>query len=360
LFDELKLPVIKRTKTGASTDQDVLERLAPLHPLPAKIIEHRQLSKLKGTYLDALPTMVNPNTGRIHASFNQVVAATGRLSSSDPNLQNIPIRTEEGRRVRRAFLPGEPGWKLVCADYSQIELRMLAHFSGDEALKQAFRDGIDIHTAVAAEVFEVDASSVDSNQRRMAKAVNFGVIYGQSPFGLSAALGITQEEAARFIESYFARYAGVDRYLQQILKDCMESGYARTILGRRRPIAGIRSTEGRQRNLPERTAINTVIQGSAADLIKKAMINIQSRIESEKHPSRMLLQIHDELVFEVPAEQVDSLIELVKHEMEHAIPLDVPLVVDVSAGDNWLEVRSLDEVSDSPNFEDLSSDDSVG
>ncbi|MGE3314450.1 MAG: DNA polymerase I [Planctomycetaceae bacterium] len=357
LFDELKLPVMKRTKTGASTDQEVLEKLAPLHPLPAKIIEHRQLSKLKGTYLDALPLMVNPETGRIHASFNQVVAATGRLSSSDPNLQNIPIRTEEGRRVRRAFLPGQAGWKLVCADYSQIELRMLAHFSGDEALRAAFQAGIDIHTAVAAEVFEIDPSEVDSGKRRIAKAVNFGVIYGQSPFGLAATLGIPQEEAARFIESYFGRYAGVDRYLQQILEDCVATGYARTILGRRRAITGIRNTGGRQRNLPERTAINTVIQGSAADLIKKAMINIHARIEREKHPARMLLQIHDELVFETPEPDTESLIALVKREMEHAIPLDVPLVVDVSVGDNWLEVRPLDD--DAGGFPDLSSEDSA-
>jgi DNA polymerase-1 len=347
LFEQLKLPVLKRTKTGPSTDQDVLERLAPLHSLPAKIIEHRQISKLKGTYLDALPTMVNPETGRIHCSFNQVVAATGRLSSSDPNLQNIPIRTEEGRRVRRAFLASPGGWKLLCADYSQIELRMLAHFSQDPALKAAFREGTDIHTAVAAEIFGVDESAVASDMRRIAKAVNFGVIYGQSPFGLAAVLGISQNEAAQFIESYFARYAGVDRYLAAILTESAATGYARTILGRRRPIEGIRadsihdSGPFRQRNLSERTAINTVIQGSAADLIKQAMLNLAARLRREESPAKMLLQIHDELVFDVPANQVESLAKVVREEMEHALKVDVPLVVDLSVGDNWLDLESL-------------------
>ncbi|GAB4146469.1 MAG: DNA polymerase I [Planctomycetaceae bacterium] len=341
LFDELNLPVIKKTKTGKSTNQEVLEKLATMHPLPEKIIEHRHLSKLKSTYLDALPSLVNPETGRIHTSFNQVVAATGRLSSNEPNLQNIPIRTEEGRLVRRAFIPGEPDWLLMCADYSQIELRMLAHFSGDEALAEAFREGIDIHTAVAAEIFEVDTDAVDSDMRRVAKAVNFGVIYGQSPFGLAAALGISQNQAAEFIENYFTRYAGVDSYLQQLLAEVLETGYARTICGRRRKIEGIMSTTGRQRNLAERTAINTVVQGSAADLIKKAMINLQARLEAEQHPGKMLLQIHDELVFEVPESDCDSLIEIARHEMEHAIQLDVPLVVDVKTGKNWLETEAV-------------------
>ena len=341
LFEELKLPVIKKTKTGASTSHDVLEKLASQHPLPALIIEQRQLSKLKNTYLDALPDMVNPDTGKIHASFNQVVAATGRLSSSDPNLQNIPIRTEEGRRVRKAFLPSESDWKLVCADYSQVELRMLAHFSGDEALQAAFQQGIDVHAAVASEVFDVPADQVDSDMRRVAKAVNFGVIYGQSPYGLAATLEIDQEEAAEFIDNYFARYAGVDRYLEQVLEECQRTGYATTILGRRRPISGIRSTGGRMRNMPERTAINTVIQGSAADLIKRAMIDIHAWLQSENHDARMLLQIHDELVFEVPASEVNSLIESVREKMEHALELSVPLVVDIGTGDNWLDVEPV-------------------
>lgn len=339
LFGELKLPVFKKTKTGPSTTQDILEKLATMHELPASIIEHRQLAKLKGTYLDALPSMVNPETGRIHATFNQVVAATGRLSSSDPNLQNIPIRTDEGRQIRRAFIPGEAGWKLVCADYSQIELRMLAHFSGDEALRSAFRDGVDIHTAVAAEVFGISPSEVDASKRRVAKAVNFGVIYGQSPYGLSEALNISQEDAAAFINSYFSRFAGVDRYLQELLAEVARSGYARTILGRRRSITGIRDIAGRQRNLPERTAINSVIQGSAADLIKQAMINVAVRMRRENHPGRMLLQIHDELVFESPEADTAGLIAIATEEMESAFKLSVPLVVDVSVGANWLDVE---------------------
>jgi DNA polymerase-1 len=341
LFEKLKLPVLKKTKTGASTAQDVLEKLAVMHPLPEKIIDHRRLSKLKNTYLDALPSMVNPQTGRIHASFNQVVAATGRLSSSAPNLQNIPIRTTAGRQVRKAFIPGVPGWKLVCADYSQVELRILAHFSGDDALKIAFQEGEDIHTSVASEIFDTEPREVDAEMRRVAKAVNFGVIYGQSPYGLSEALGITQGEAAEFIDNYFTRYAGVERYLEEILEEVERTGYACTILGRRRPITGISSTTGRQRNLPERTAINSVIQGSAADLIKQAMINVHAHLHRVKHPGKMLLQIHDELVFETPAEEAPSLIKLVREEMETALELNVPLVVDIKWGENWLETEEI-------------------
>ncbi len=343
LFDELKLPVKRKTKTGPSTDQDVLEELATLHPLPAKITQHRQFSKLKGTYLDALPELMHPVTGRIHCSFNQVVAATGRLSSSDPNLQNIPIRTEEGRRIRRAFIPGETGWKLVSADYSQIELRMLAHFSQDPVLLEAFAQGVDIHTAVAADVHGVDRTLVTSEMRRVAKAVNFGVIYGQSPFGLAAQLGIPQEDAAKFIDDYFLRYAGVDRFLEDTLAECERTGYARTILGRRRRIEGIRAERNKSRTMPERTAINTVIQGSAADLIKQAMIRIHERLRSEHHPAKMLLQIHDELVFECPAADVSSLVKLARQEMTTALSLSVPLAVDVTAGDNWLEGKDVAE-----------------
>ncbi|MEI8022444.1 MAG: DNA polymerase, partial [Schlesneria sp.] len=239
LFEEQMLPVRRKTQTGPSTDQEVLEELALIHPLPAKITEHRQLSKLKGTYLDALPELIHPETDRIHCSFNQVVAATGRLSSSDPNLQNIPIRTSEGRQIRRAFVPGEPGWKLVCADYSQIELRILAHFSSDAALKAAFEQGIDIHAAVAADVFGVALDAVDSDQRRVAKAVNFGVIYGQSPFGLAAALGIDKDVATKFISDYFAKYSGVNQFIDDTLAECRLTGFEKTILGRRRAIEGI-------------------------------------------------------------------------------------------------------------------------
>jgi DNA polymerase-1 len=340
LFEELSLPVMKKTKTGASTDQDVLEKLALVHPLPAKIIEHRQLSKLKGTYLDALPELVNPNTGKIHPRFNQVVAATGRLSSSDPNIQNIPIRTTEGHRVRRAFIPSEPGWKFVCADYSQIELRMLAHFCGDPVLCQAFAAGTDIHTAVACEVFNVTPDVVTSEQRRIAKAVNFGVLYGQSSFGLSEALHIDQDEAALFIDQYFAKYAAIDAYITHTLAEVARTGYATTILGRRRAIDGIRPERKRQLNLSERTAINTVIQGSAADLIKQAMLRVHRRLADSNHPGRLLLQIHDELVFETPAAEVDSLAKLVCHEMTTAMTLNVPLAVDVSVGDNWQELEA--------------------
>jgi DNA polymerase-1 len=343
LFSELGLPVIRKTKTGASTDQDVLEQLARLHPLPSLILQHRVLTKLKGTYLDALPEMINPDTGRIHTSFNQVVAATGRLSSSEPNLQNIPVRTEEGRRVREAFIPSQPGWQLLCADYSQIELRMLAHFSADAALCAAFSQGVDIHNAVASEVFGTPAEAVDSEMRRVAKAVNFGVIYGQSPFGLAAALGISKADAAKFINDYFNRYAGVDRYLESLLNETARTGFATTILGRRRSIRGIRRQPqpARQRNLPERTAINTVIQGSAADLIKRAMLNLVNRLRREQHPARLLLQIHDELVLEAPTERIAELGRIVREEMEAALPLTVPLKVDVSVGDDWLNTQPL-------------------
>ncbi len=336
LFKELKLPSRRRTSTGeSSTGQDVLEQLAKLHALPAKIVEHRKLSKLKNTYLDALPLLANPVTGRIHASFNQVVAATGRLSSSDPNLQNIPIRSDDGRRIRAAFV-APPGWKLLCADYSQIELRMMAHFSGDAALSAAFANDVDIHTAVAAQINNVDQSAVTREMRRVAKAVNFGVIYGQSPYGLAMNLGIDRKLAEKFINEYFAKYSGVDAYLQKILKDCVADGFVRTIRGRRRAITGILRVTGRQRNQPEREAINTVIQGSAADLIKQAMINLYHRLRRENHPARMLLQIHDELVLETPEDRVNDLAAIVREEMANAMPLNVPLKVDVTSGSDWL------------------------
>ncbi|HXT57079.1 MAG TPA: DNA polymerase I [Pirellulales bacterium] len=344
LFEEQKLPVLSKTKTGPSTDADVLEELSRLHPLPAKIIEFRQFAKLKNTYVDALPQLVNPRTGRVHASFNQSVAATGRLSSSDPNLQNIPIRTESGREIRSAFLPGHAGWQLLAADYSQIELRVLAHFSGDKTLCAAFAADEDIHALVASQVYGVSQSEVTSAMRRAAKAVNFGVIYGQSPFGLAKALNISQEEAARFIKEYFDRYPGVEEFLTKILADCRENGYVSTVLGRRRSIRGIRpdsigSKGGHQRNLPERTAINTVIQGSAADLIKQAMIAIHRRLRRESLAAKMLLQIHDELIFEVPPDELDAVAKLVAEEMAAAQRLAVPLKVDVKIGHNWAEVE---------------------
>jgi DNA polymerase-1 len=355
LFVEQKLPVLKKTKTGPSTDAEVLEELARSHPLPAKIIAHRQYSKLKGTYVDALPQMVHPQTGRVHASFNQVVAATGRLSSSDPNLQNIPIRAEEGREIRSAFLPAEPDWWLLAADYSQIELRVLAHFSKDETLRASFERDEDIHARVASQVFGVPLEGVDSSMRRVAKAVNFGVIYGQSPFGLSKMLDIEVEEAARFIDAYFNGYPGVEKFLREVLIDCRKQGYVTTILGRRRSIQGVRDITttkfgdpaSRQRTLPERTAINTVIQGGAADLMKLAMLNIYRRLRtpgatgsaSAASPfrSRMLLQIHDELIFETPPEELDVMKALVQSEMSAVMPLAVPLKVDLKSGRNWAE-----------------------
>jgi DNA polymerase-1 len=341
LFTDLKLPVIRKTQTGASTDQEVLEELAHQHPLPAKIMERRHLIKLKGTYLDSLPVLVNDQTGRIHATFHQTVAATGRLSSSDPNLQNIPIRTPEGRQVRRAFRAGHPDWVLVCADYSQIELRVLAHFSGDLAMREAFRQGVDIHSAVASEVFGVPVEAVNSDLRRIAKAVNFGVIYGQTPWGLAAALGIGKDEAAQFIDNYFAKYSGVASFCEQVLTDTVRTGYARTILNRRRAITGIRRTTGINRNMPERTAINTVIQGSAADLIKQAMLDVDAALTSSSLRATLLLQIHDELVFECHRDDAAALIPLIREKMQGAMTLDVPLDVDVTIGPSWLDQEDV-------------------
>jgi DNA polymerase I len=342
LFVELKLPQVKQTaKTGPSTDAEVLEELARLHPLPAKLLEYRQYAKLKSTYVDALPEMVCPETGRVHASFNQVVAATGRLSSSDPNLQNIPVRTEEGREIRSAFVPGEDGWVLMAADYSQIELRVLAHFSGDARLCEAFARDEDIHARVASQVNAVPLDKVTPEMRRAAKAVNFGVIYGQSPFGLARALNIEQDAAAKFIDSYFEGYPGIEHFLGLVLAECRENGYVRTILGRRRAISGVREGAGRQRNLAERTAVNTVIQGSAADLIKLAMVAIYRRLRTEHLPAKMLLQIHDELIFEVPSDQLHQLAELVTEEMVGVHKLNVPLKVDIKAGPNWAAAEEV-------------------
>jgi DNA polymerase-1 len=340
LFDELKLPALQKTPKGEqSTAQDVLEELAQKHPVPALLIQHRQLAKLKSTYLDALPLLVNPGDGRIHASFNQSVAATGRLSSSDPNLQNIPVRTEDGQQIRQAFLAGEPGWLLLTADYSQIELRILAHYSDDPALCQAFALDQDIHRIVASRIFQIAESAVDDRMRGVAKTVNFGVVYGQSAYGLSSRLGITQTEAAAFIEAYFQEYAGVDRFITATLEAAQKAGRVETILGRRRPINGIKSTTGRSRNLAERTAINTVIQGSAADLIKRAMILLDRSLRDQGFQARMLLQIHDELVFEAPVDEIARLAEVVQKEMTSALDLKVPLKVDVAAGPNWLDVE---------------------
>lgn len=337
LFDELKLPSSKRTKTGISTDSEVLEELGLDHPLPAKIIEYRQFAKLKSTYVDALREMICPYTGRVHASFHQAVTATGRLSCSDPNLQNIPVRTEEGRAIRSAFVAPAKDWVLISADYSQIELRILAHFCQDPRLCEAFRNDEDIHTAVAAEVFGVSLDQVTPEMRRRAKTVNFGVIYGQTPLGLAKQLRIPKEEAAAFIEAYFARYHGIEDFLQQVLRSCRQNGYVSTIMGRKRFITGVRENPTRQRNLPERTAVNTVIQGSAADLIKKAMIRVRACLQERQSRARMILQVHDELVFECPPDERDSLAQMIREEMEGIIRLSVPLKVDVAWGPNWAD-----------------------
>ncbi|WP_254507791.1 DNA polymerase I [Anatilimnocola floriformis] len=346
LFEDCKLPIVKRTKTGPSTDVDVLEELARLHPLPAKIIEYRQYAKLQSTYVVALQQLVNPTTGRVHTSFKQDVAATGRLSSQDPNLQNIPVRTEAGRAIRSAFLPGPAGWQLMTADYSQIELRVLAHFSNDETLREAFLNDRDIHTQVAAGVYNLPLEEVTREMRSSAKAINFGIIYGQSPFGLSKALDINQSEAASFIEAYFARLPGVETFMQQVLLDCRRDGFVSTILSRRRPVQGVRDPKTlrnkRQRNLPERIAINTVIQGSAADIIKQAMLNVHRRLKREGLQSKLLLQIHDELVFEFPPDEQERLAKLVGEEMSTAAQLSVPLKVDVKTGPNWAACEVLE------------------
>jgi DNA polymerase-1 len=355
LFEDLKLPPQGKTATGAySTDQEVLEKLAnsrePGWEVPRKILEHRQVAKLKGTYVDALPELVHRRTGRVHASFNQTVAATGRLSSSEPNLQHIPVRREQGREIRSAFLP-EPGWSLLTADYSQIELRLLAHFCDDPALQKAFAEDRDVHSAVASQIFGVEEKIVTSEMRRAAKTVNFGVIYGISGFGLAQRLfGDTKKdhlaEADRFIDAYFARYPKVLEYQSRLLEACRQTGYVGTILGRRRRIDGVRErTTYQQRNQPEREAINMEIQGSAADLIKLAMLNLHRRLKREKWKSRMLLQIHDELVFEAPADELQELAGVVREEMttplEKRLALRTPLKVDLAAGPNWLDVEEV-------------------
>lgn len=342
LFDEMRLPIQKRTGTTgeASTDQESLERLAALgHPLPRTIIEHRQIAKLKGTYVDALPALINPRTNRLHTSFNQTVAATGRLSSSDPNLQNIPARTEQGRQIRQAFIPRD-GWRIVSADYSQIELRLLAQFSGDEHLQAAFAEDADIHSRVAAQIFKVPETAVTGEQRRVAKTVNFGVIYGMSAVGLSVRLGMPKKGAEKFIAEYFARYPKVLKYQDGLLADAQKTGYVSTILGRRRRFnlsdRDVRSSF-RMRTQPAREAINMPIQGSAADLMKLAMLAVHKRLNEDRLEAKMLLTVHDELVFECPPSEVQGLAKLVREEMSRAMKLGVPLRVDVVSGVNWLD-----------------------
>ncbi len=349
LFKQFKFKPLRKTDIGgeSSTDQETLEQLARQdHPhvgFLRKLLEHRKIVKLKGTYVDALPALVNPRTGRIHTSFSQTGAVTGRLSSSDPNLQNIPIRSEMGEQIRRAFLP-EEGWLLLTADYSQIELRLLAHFSADAALQRAFAEERDIHAMVAEQIFNVTEHHVTEAMRRAAKTVNFGVIYGISAMGLATRLNIPVREGAHFIEQYFKKYPAVLGYQDALLKACREQGYVATILGRRRRIEGVRAfTSYKGRNQPEREAINMQIQGSAADLIKIAMLNIHRRLQREDRQTRMLLQIHDELVFELPPEEKSAIVALVHEEMTQALAenLQVPLRVDMSIGANWLDTAEI-------------------
>ena len=339
LFDRLKLPVLKRTATGPSTDASVLRQLADEgHTLPVLLMEYRELSKLESTYIDALPVLVNPRTARLHTSFNQTVAATGRLSSNEPNLQNIPIRRELGRDIRRGFVPRK-GWLLLSADYSQIELRLLAHLSGDPAFVEVFRSAGDIHRQTAALIFDVPPEQVTSDMRGRAKTINFATIYGQGPHALSQQLKITHAEAKEFIERYFERFRSVREYLDAAIEFARKHGYAQTIFGRRRYITELRDRNFNVRAFGERAAANSPIQGSAADLIKIAMINIDRALRDRQLSSRMLLQVHDELVFEVPGPERDDVAGLVVHEMEHAAELSVPLVVDLGFGKNWLETK---------------------
>jgi len=336
LFEKLKLPPVKKTKTGYSTDADVLEQLALGHALPAKIIEHRTLAKLKSTYADALPLMINSVTGRIHTSFNQLVAATGRLSSSAPNLQNIPIRTELGRRIRAAFVP-EPGWRFVAADYSQIELRILAHVSGEESLLAAFRAGEDIHRRTAAEVFGVELAAVTSEQRDVAKTTNFSIIYGVTAFGLSRGLSISPKQAQEFLDRFFERHPKVKAYLERTVAEGRARGFVQTLLGRRRYIPELRSGNPNLRGFAERMATNAPVQGTAADLIKIAMVRMAHALAESALESRMLLQVHDELLFESPEAEVPRLEALARQVMESAMTLDVPLKVDIKTGVDWAQ-----------------------
>jgi len=337
LFEKLKLPAIRRTKTGYSTDADVLNELGLQHPLPGKVLEHRTLSKLKGTYADALPVLVHPATGRIHTTFNQLVAATGRLSSQDPNLMNIPIRTELGRRIREAFVP-EEGWRFVAADYSQIELRILAHLSAEPAIIESFQRGEDIHTRTACEVFKVEPAAVTSLQRTIAKSANYAILYGVSAFGLSQATKIDQKEAQRYIDAYFAAHPRVRAFIDRTLAEGRERGYVTTLLGRRRYLPDLRSNNPVARNAAERMAMNAPVQGTASDMIKIAMVRMQAALRERKVESRMLLQVHDELLFESPPDEVETVAALAREIMEAALPLAVPVVVDVKTGGDWSAV----------------------
>lgn len=339
LFDQLGLPVIKKTPTGApSTAEEVLQELALDYPLPKLLMEYRGLSKLKSTYTDKLPKMIQPATGRIHTSYHQAVTATGRLSSTDPNLQNIPIRTAEGRKVRQAFI-APPGYKVVAADYSQIELRIMAHLSQDQGLLDAFSNNLDVHKATAAEVFGVELEAVTVDQRRSAKAINFGLIYGMSAFGLAKQLNVGRKDAQQYMDLYFERYPGVKRYMDETRVDAADKGYVETLMGRRLYLPEINASNGMRRQAAERTAINAPMQGTAADIIKRAMIDVDDWLQNSDLKARMIMQVHDELVLEVPEAELEQVIAGVSERMSDALALDVPLLVEVGVGDNWDEAH---------------------
>ena len=335
LFNQLKLPIIKKTPTGVpSTDEDVLQQLALDYPLPKLLLDHRSLSKLKLTYTDKLPLMMDRNTGRVHTNYAQAVAVTGRLASSDPNLQNIPVRTSEGRRIREAFI-APPGHRIISADYSQIELRIMAHISQDEGLLKAFAADEDIHKATAAEVFGIPLEQVDQEQRRYAKVINFGLIYGMSEFGLAAQLGIERSAARAYMDRYFARYPGVENYMQRTREKARQLGYVETVLGRRLWLPEINNANGNRRQGAERAAINAPMQGTAADIIKLAMIAVRNWLHKEQLCSKLIMQVHDELVLEVPDDEVALIKNLLPVCMGNVLQLDVPLLIDVGVGDNW-------------------------
>jgi DNA polymerase-1 len=340
-FEELQLPVVAKTPKGApSTAESVLQELADQgHELPQVILEHRGLAKLKSTYTDKLPELIDPGTGRLHTSYHQAVAATGRLSSSDPNLQNIPVRSDEGRRIRQAFVP-QDGWRMLAADYSQIELRIMAHLSGDAGLVGAFAAGADIHRATAAEVFGEDSpGAVSAEQRRSAKAINFGLIYGMSAYGLARQLGIERGAAQEYVDLYFARYPGVKDFMERTREQAREQGYVETLFGRRLYLPNITARNQQVRAAAERTAINAPMQGTAADIIKRAMLAVDDWIEHDGPPLNLLMQVHDELVFEVAPDELDAAASHIRRLMESAAELSVPLVVDIGVGDNWDEAH---------------------
>ena len=337
LFENMKIPGGRKTKTGYSTAADVLEKLAPEYPIVAKILEYRQLTKLKSTYADGLAGYIQED-GRIHGKFNQTVTATGRISSTEPNLQNIPVRVELGRMIRKVFVP-EEGYVFVDADYSQIELRVLAHCSGDEQLIKAYREEADIHRITASQVFHVPFDEVTDLQRRNAKAVNFGIVYGISSFGLSQDLSITRKEAAKYIEDYFHTYPGIKAFLDDAVAHAKENGYVKTLFGRRRPVPELASSNFVQRSFGERVAMNAPIQGTAADIMKIAMIGVNKRLKEQKLKSRLVLQVHDELLIEAYHAEIDTVKEILREEMEQAASLDVPLEIDMHTGNNWYEAK---------------------